>query len=56
MINFEAALCQNFFQISQRNGIPKIEVHRVQNNVLWKMAAFESDHLGNPSGGLVTVS
>jgi len=45
MINFNATLGQNFLQISKGNRVPKIEEYRVQNEMLWKMAAFERDHI-----------
>ena len=33
--------------ITKRNCVSEIEVYRVQNDLLWEMAAFERNHVGN---------
>ena len=41
MVDNHAALGQDFLQIAKRNGISEIEVNRVRDNWLRKLATFE---------------
>ena len=44
MINNITSLSQKFFQIAVRNAIPRIEIHRVKNDIPWKLRTLKRNH------------
>ena len=44
MVNVNAALGHDFFEITIRYLVANIEKHGVQDHVFWEVSAFETDH------------